>query len=158
MRLEGLLFTGIIGIALAGAVWIAGAWPLRASIAILVLGCLGVLLAVWQVILDWKAPAGAAKRSQFEVPMAASETRWGNVEIWSWIVGYFLLIHVIGCPIAVPLFVLAYSKFYNASWPLAVGLGTLAGSFVYGVFEKILHVPWPEPLIQTLFVKLADGL
>jgi hypothetical protein len=30
-------------------------------------------------------------------------------------------------------------------------LSAIAWGFVYGVFEKILHVPWPTPLLQSLF-------
>ena len=151
LKLEGFLFTLFIGAVMAGALWVARPWPIRASIGIVVLGSLGVLLAAWQLILDLRRTDGAQKRSQLETPIAAAENKWGNLEIWSWIIGFFLLIHLIGFPVAVPLFVLAYSKFYGARWPLSIGLCALAWSFVYGVFEKVLHVPWPTPLIQSLF-------
>ena len=85
------------------------------------------------------------------MPMAERETQWGNVEIWCWIIGFYLLIVTIGFPIAVPLFVLVYSKFYGAGWALSIMLSAIAWGFVYGIFEKILHVPWPTPLIQSLF-------
>lgn len=151
IKIEGLLFTLFIGAVMASAVWVALPWPLRASIGVLVLGSLGVLLAVWQLVLELRIKDGAQQRSQLETPIATAENKWGNVEIWSWIVGFYLLIVLIGFMIAVPIFVLAYSKFYGARWPLAVGLSTVAWGFVYGVFEKILHVPWPTPLIQSFF-------
>jgi len=151
IKIEGLLFTLFIGVAMAGAVWVAYPWPIRASIGILVLGGLGVLLAVWQFVLDLRREAGALERSQLEAPSAHVENKWGNIEIWSWIVGFYLLIILIGFMIAVPLFVFAYSKFYGARWPLALGLSAVAWSFVYGVFEKILHVAWPTPLLHSLF-------
>lgn len=151
IKLEERLFTLFIGAVMAGALWVARPWPLRASIGILVLGSLGVLLAGWQLVLDLRRKDGVHERSQLEAPAAETENKWGNIEIWSWIAGFFLLIQLIGFPIAAPLFVLAYSKFYGAHWRLAIGLSALAWSFVYGVFEKILHVPWPMPLIQSLF-------
>ena len=151
LKLEGLLFTLFIGAVMVGAVWVALPWPLRASIGILVLGSLGVLLAVWQLILESRNKAGAQERSQLETPIAEAGNKWGNMEIWSWIVGFYLLIIGIGFILAAPLFVLAYSKLYGARWPLAIGLSAVAWGFVYGVFEKILHVPWPTPLIQSLF-------
>ena len=40
---------------------------------------------------------------------------------------------------------------YGAGWAHGLMLSTIAWGFVYGVFEKILHVPWPTPLIQSLF-------
>lgn len=151
MKLEGLLFTLFIGAVIAAAVWFARDWPIRASIGVLVLGSIGVLLAIWQLALEARKSAEAVERSQFEMPLAESESKWGNVEIWCWIVGFYLSIVTIGFPIAVPLFVIAYSKFYGASWLLGITLSAIAWSFVYGVFEKILHVPWPTPLIQTFF-------
>ena len=151
MKLEGLLFTLFIGIVMAAALWFAREWPIRASIGVLVLGSLGVVLAIWQFALDARKSDLPVERSQFEMPMAARETKWGNVEIWCWIVGFYLLIVTIGFPIAVPLFVLVYSKFYGAGWALSIMLCAIAWGFVYGIFEKILHVPWPTPLLQSLF-------
>ena len=150
-KLEGLLFTLFICVVMAAALWFARDWPIRASIGVLVLGSIGVVLALWQLGLDARKSAASVQRSQFEMPLAESESKWGNVEIWSWIVGFYVSITTVGFPIAVPLFVIAYSKFYGASWLLATALGAIAWSFVYGVFEKILHVPWPTPLIQVLF-------
>lgn len=151
MKLEGLLFTLFIGIVIAAALWFARDWPIRASIGVLVLGSIGIVLAIWQFALDTGKSDAPVERSQFEMPLAERATKWGNVEIWCWIVGFYLLIVSIGFPIAVPLFVLAYSKFYGAGWSLGLMLSTIAWGFVYGVFEKILHVPWPTPLIQSLF-------
>jgi len=151
MKLEGLLFTLFIGIIMATALWFARDWPIRASIGVLVLGSIAVVLAIWQFALDARKSDLPAERSQFEMPLAERENKWGNVEIWCWIVGFYLLIMTIGFPIAVPLFVLGYSKFYGAGWALGIMLSAVAWGFVYGVFEKILHVPWPTPLLQSLF-------
>jgi hypothetical protein len=151
MKTEGLLFTLFIGMVLASALWFARDWPIRASIGVYALGGIGVVLAVWQIILDVKRPEGPRERSQFELPTADAESKWGNVEIWSWIIGFYLLIVTLGFPIAVPLFVFVYSKFYGAGWLLSLTLGSISWGFVYGVFDKILHVPWPAPLIASLF-------
>ncbi len=151
MKIEGLLFTLFIGLVMASALWFARDWPVRASIGVLALGGIGVVLAIWQMILDARQADGPQARSQFEMPTTEADSKWGNLEIWSWIIGFYLLIVTIGFPIAVPLFVLAYSKFYGARWLLGIALSAIAWGFVYGVFEKILHVPWPTPLIASLF-------
>lgn len=151
LRTEGLWFTLFIGVVIGVAVWVAYPWPIRASIGILVLGSLAVVLALWQLVLDLRGQEAAPERSQLEAPSVHGATKWGNIEIWSWIIGFYLLIVLVGFMLAAPLFVFGYGKFYGARWPLAVGLSALAWSFVYGIFEKILHVPWPAPLIQSLF-------
>jgi tripartite tricarboxylate transporter TctB family protein len=151
MKSEGLAFTAFVGCANAGALWVARDWPVRASIGVLVLGIIGVTLALCQISRDLRLQKTAQDRSTFEAPQIATEGKWGNIEIWSWIVGFYLLIISIGFMPAVPLFVLAYSKFYGARWPLSIGLSAVAWSLVYGVFETILHVPWPTPLIYSVF-------
>ena len=151
MKIEGLLFTLFVSAVMLSALWFARDWPIRASIGVYALGGIGVVLAIWQIVLDARRPDGPQARSQFELPTADGDSEWGNVEIWSWIIGFYLLIVTVGFPIAVPLFVLAYSKFYGAGWRLGIALSSIAWGFVYGVFEKILHVPWPTPLITSLF-------
>ena len=151
MKTEGLLFTLFVGAVMASALWFARDWPIRASIGVYALGGIGVVLAIWQIVLDAKRAEGPQARSQFEMPTTEVESKWGNVEIWSWIIGFYLLIVTVGFPIAVPLFVLAYSKCYGAGWRLGITLSSIAWGFVYGVFDKILHVPWPTPLISSLF-------
>ena len=63
----------------------------------------------------------------------------------------YCAIVLVGFPLAVPVFVLLYNKSYGGSWPLAIGLSALSWAFVYGIFEKIWHVPWPSPLVRSLF-------
>jgi hypothetical protein len=150
LRGEGLAFTAAVGGVMAGALWLARDWPIRASIGILVLGSIGVVLAIWQFISETCSKEGAAERSALEAPVARSEATWGNAEIWLWIIGFYVLIVTIGFMLAVPLFVLSYTRFYGARWRLALGLAVVAWGFVYGVFEKLLHVPWPTPLLQAL--------
>ena len=65
MKLEGLLFTVFIGVVMAGALWFAREWPIRASIGVLVLGSIGVVLAIWQLLLDLRKSGAATTRSQF---------------------------------------------------------------------------------------------
>ena len=150
MKGEGLAFTAFVACVMAGALWLARDWPIRASIGVLVLGSVGVVLALWQFILELRSKESTQKRSAFEIPTVKTEAKWGNVEIWLWIVGFYFLILLVGFLVAVPLFVLAYAKTYRASWRLAGCLSLIAWAFVYGVFEKILHVPWPTPLLYSL--------
>ena len=50
-----------------------------------------------------------------------------------------------------PLFVFAYAKTYGAGWFLSCLLAGSAWALIYGVFEHILHVPWPEPFLAEFF-------
>ena len=152
IKIERTLFTLFVAVVLAGAMQVARGWAIRASIIILVLGGIGLALALRQFISDIKnIPAEKPDEVlTMEAPAAQSESRWGNFEIWAWILGFYAAIHVIGFLAAVPLFVFTYTKAYGGGLILSVLLGTVSAGFVYSLFDVLLHVPWPEPLIVSL--------
>ena len=152
IKIERALFTLFVFVLLAGAVQVAREWAIRASIIILLLGGLGLALALAQFISDIKN-IESKKPDQvltMEAPAAKSDSRWGNLEIWGWILGFYAAIHVIGFLAAVPLFVFSYTKAYGGSSILSLILGVMSWGFVYALFDAILHVPWPKPLIASL--------
>ena len=154
LHYEGALFAVVIGLVLLWALRVAHGWDeLRASIIIFLLGGIGVCLAAVQLVMDLRSRPGGpqAEGIHFDAPTLQSGSRWGNFEIWGWILGFYAAIRIVGFPTAVPLFVLSYAKTYGASWFLACLLAAVAWAFVYGVFEHILHVPWPEPFLAALF-------
>ena len=152
IKIEKPLFTLFIGIVLAGAIQVSLEWPVRASIIILVLGAIGSALVIVQLVSDIRNSVSgkSSEALTMEAPAVESHTRWGNLEIWSWILGFFAAIYIVGFLAAVPLFVFAYIKFYGGGWLLALALGAMSGGFVYCLFDVLLHVPWPEPLIVSL--------
>ena len=153
LHYEGALFVVVIGLVLVWALREAHGWDeLRASIIIFLLGGIGVCLAAVQLVMDLRSRPGGppAEGIHFDAPSLQSRSRWGNFEIWAWILGFYFAIRLIGFPTAVPLFVFSYAKVYGAGWFLAGLLAAAAGGLIYGVFEHILHVPWPEPLLAGL--------
>jgi hypothetical protein len=151
--IENILFTSFVGLVIAGALFVATDWPVRASIIILLLGSIGIVLAAMQLILDFKALRGESskpERPTFEVAALEHQGRWGSLEIWAWLWGLFFAIHLVGMPIALPLFVFLYVKLYGGGWILSLALAAGTWGFLYGVFEQILHVPWPKPWLGFL--------
>jgi len=152
-RIEKSLFTLFVLLLLSWALYIAKDWPLRASIIILVLGSAGVGLSLVQLIFDLVSKRAGAAESEgiaFDAPALKPESPWGKLEIWGWILGFYAAILLIGFPAATPIFVFAYTKGYGASWGLSLTLAALGWGFLYGIFEKLLHVPWPKPLLGLL--------
>jgi hypothetical protein len=118
---------------------------------ILLLGSIGIVLALAQIIADFKAVhAGAkpAERPTYETAALEHTGRWGSLEIWAWLWGLFLAIHLIGFQAALPIFVFLYSKVYGGAWLTSMLLAAGTWGFLYGVFEEVLHVPWPAPWIK----------
>ena len=149
-RIEKSLFTLFFLALLSWAVYVATDWPLRASIIILVLGSVGIALSLVQLMFDLASAEAKSKGIAFDAPALKPEGRWGNLEIWGWILAFYAAIHLIGFPAAVPLFVFAYARAYGASWVLSLTLAALGWGFLYGLFEQILHVPWPKSLLGLL--------
>lgn len=152
IKIEKPLFTLFVAALLAGAVQVARGWSIRASIIILVLGGIGLALALAQLVLDAKnLRAGkTAQALTMEAPALSAYGRWGSLEIWAWILGFYAIIHIIGFPLAVPVFVFSYTKVYGGGWLLAALLAALSWGFVYLLFDTLLHVPWPEPLLSVM--------
>jgi hypothetical protein len=149
--IERILFTSFVGLVIVVALYVASEWPVRASIVILLLGAIGIVLTLLQLVFDFKAARADDKtveRPTFEVAALEHRGRWGVLEIWAWLWGLFFAIHLIGFPMALPLFVFTYVKLYGGSWATAVLLAAGTWGFLYGVFEQILHVPWPEPWLS----------
>lgn len=154
IRYEGALFTAVVGLTLFWAIRVADGWDeLRASIIVFLLGGVGVLLAAVQLAMDlWPSRKGSpAEGIHFDAPSLPSGSRWGNLEIWAWILGFYFAIRLVGFLSAVPLFVFGYARTYGAGWLLSCLLAGSAWALLYGVFEHVLHVPWPEPWLRELF-------
>ena len=154
LHYEGVLFTLAVGLVLLWALRVAHGWDeLRASIIVFLLGGIGVCLAALQVVMDLRPRRSEEQAGgiHMDAPLLQPGSRWGNVEIWAWVLGFYAAIRIIGFPTTVPLFVFAYAKTYGGGWLLSGLLAALAWGFVYGVFEHILHVPWPEPFLAEIF-------
>ena len=54
-------------------------------------------------------------------------------------------------------FPLAYARTYGASWRLALGLGIAGEAILIGLFDTIIHIVWPEPLLQRL-LGIGEGI
>lgn len=151
------LFTLFIGAAMAGAMVVAWDWPLRASIIVLVLGSIGVVLVATQLALDLTRSehAGGDQTPALELPSFTDDdtsfTRRGIFEIWAWLIGLLLTVLLIGLPLALCLFVFLYAKLYGSSWVLSISLAFIIALFEYGIYDRIMHVYWPEPLLWQLF-------
>jgi hypothetical protein len=151
--IERILFTSFVGFVILAALFVAKDWPIRASIIIFLLGGVGLVLALVQLRIDFRAArAKEAKvlRPTFEVEALQHQGRWGSLEIWAWLWGLFFAVHLLGFPIALPLFVFSYIKWYGGSWLTAILLTVVTWGFLYGIYDYLLHVPWPKPWLGFL--------
>ncbi len=74
-----------------------------------------------------------------------------------WIIGFVLVTAVIGMLPAIFVFVFAYMK-READEPMGLTIACATGLtiFCYIVFDYLLALPWPRPLVGVLFPELAS--
>jgi hypothetical protein len=62
----------------------------------------------------------------------------------AWIGGFFVLILLLGFPIAVPLLVFAYLKLQGKeTWTFSAAFTLALWAAFYGLFDQLLHLPFP---------------
>lgn len=137
-------------------VYLAQDWRLQARLYPWAVGIPMVILAFIQVIFDLKGVK--AKESADATPMDFQFTKEVDpvtakkraIIMFSWLVGFFALIWLLGFPIAIPLMMFAYFRFQGGeSWGLSITLTVVAWVFFYGLFVKLLTLPFPEGIVMT---------
>ena len=122
-------------------------WPLKSKLFPLVIAiplfCLATAEALW-VILGKNSAASASdfKLSEDQEPAVA---RRRTLLAAGWTVGFFLLILLVGFPIAVPVMVFTYLKVQGKeSWIFSAIFTGAVWLFFYGLFELLLHLHFPD--------------
>jgi len=121
-----------------------------------------VILALAQVILDLRgvkakeSPDGTPVDFQFSKDVDPAVAKKRAITMFSWLVGFFLLIWLLGFPIGIALMMFTYLKFQGReSWTLSVALTVIGWLCFYGLFVKLLTLPFPQGLLfQWLGVDL----
>src|SRR5688500_10805662 len=133
---ERIAFTLIMALVPVIALLVARDWPVRASIVILFLGSIGGILGLVQLCLDFKAVKEGAvtERLAFDIEGLQYEGRWGALEIWGWLWGLFVAIHLVGFLVVLPSFVFLDAEVYGARCLTAIVLAAITFCFLYGVF------------------------
>jgi len=130
-------------------------WPLRTALFPRVIGIPLLLLALTEMILSAvgveKEREGHAVDFELTTDVDPVIARKRTVDILGWTLGFLALILVIGFPIAVPLFVFLYLKLVGKEgWLLTLILTALSWLFIEGLFNRLLHIPFPEGWIFSL--------
>ena len=137
-------------------VYMAQEWRLQARLYPYAIGIPMLILAIVQVILDLKG--FKAKESSTATPMDFQFSKGTDpivarnraIIMFAWLIGFFLLIWLVGFPIGIAVMVFTYLKFQGReSWKLSIVLTVIAWLCFWGLFVRLLHLPFPEGLIFT---------
>lgn len=125
--------------------WQGTHWPLRASIAVYLIGVLGLLLVGFQVIID-SVQISRIRRGIGEAVVAyTSQEKRREIEAALWVIGLIGSVLLIGFHITFLLFPLIFAKAQGGNWKSA--LWTSAGSLalIWFIFDYMYGAIWPKP-------------
>ena len=122
-------------------------WPLKSKLFPLVISiplfCLAAAEALWVIFgKNTSASASDFKLSEDQEPAVA---RRRTLLAAGWTVGFFVLILLLGFPLAVAVMVFAYLKVQGKEgWLFSVIFTLGVWIFFYGLFELLLHMHFPD--------------
>ncbi|MEK7879705.1 MAG: tripartite tricarboxylate transporter permease, partial [candidate division NC10 bacterium] len=150
------LFSLLIVAAFAWALWQSRNFGYRAGLFPWVIGFPVLALALVQLVFDLTGRKGGRSfeglvEGAADLPTSVVVRR--SIAISGWIVGFFVAIWLLGFSIGVPLATLLYVR-VNAreKWLISVALTAFSWVLIYGLFDRVLRVPFPE---GQLFVWLG---
>jgi hypothetical protein len=155
LNLHFFLASGIALIA-GYALYSAIDWPFRTALFPRLIGTPLLALALIEMGLSAfgteKQREGHAVDFELTTDIDPKVARQRTLAIVGWIFGFFILILLVGFPVGVPVFVFSYLKIAGKEkWGLALVLTVFAWLLIEGLFDRLLHIPFPDGWIQSLF-------
>jgi putative tricarboxylic transport membrane protein len=144
------LFTLVIATIIAVALFQSRNFGFRAGLFPWVIGIPTLLLALVQLMKDITVHKKERAGDHETIPPAVVRRR--TLSILGWTLGCFLAIWLLGFSYAVPLFIFLYLKLEGREgWLMSVAVTFFSWLFFYALFERMLNVPFPDPLLLSFF-------
>ena len=129
-------------------VYYAQEWRLQARLYPYAIGIPMVILDLKGVVR--KQTDAAPVDFQFTQNIDPALAKKRTINIFAWILGFFVGIYLLGFPITIPLLVFTYLKFQSGEkWGLSIILTAGAWLVFYTLFVKLLVLPFPDGKIFT---------
>ena len=149
------LFTLAIVIFSTYAVVSARDWPLATRVFPWIVGIPVMILSVIQLAREIFQPRSITARKEdtgdLQVDWSIGSKAVGAkaIRFYGWLLGFFLCIWLLGFFVAVPLYTFLYLKISaEESWLMTLSLTLATFVFFVGLFDEVLHLPWPTPVIS----------
>lgn len=138
-------------------VYLAQDWRLQARLYPWAIGFPMIVLALIQVILDLRGVKAKEPSSgdpvtpmdfQFTKEIDPATAKKRAIVMFTWLVGFLGLIWFLGFPIGIPVMMFSYLRFQGKESLLtSIILTAIAWAGFYGLFVKLLTLPFPEGAI-----------
>jgi putative tricarboxylic transport membrane protein len=108
------------------------------------------------------APAGspASEHGSIHMDLASSDSHLSQMTIiiraaqfFGWFLAFLLSLAIIGLLPTIPLMIIAYMRLEGReSWRMCIVYAATVLLLIYGVFDQVLHVAWPRPIIGEMLL------
>lgn len=155
MNKRGDFLFSIFLLMVAGyAAFSASHWPFKTGFFPLVLAIPLMILTLAHLFLGFFGASekanGPAVEAEFTTEVAPEVARRRVIETFSWIAGFIVLVFLLGFPLAVPLFMIAYLTMQSrVGWLQSVTLTAGAWGLFYFLFQRLLNLQFEAGVIQT---------
>lgn len=139
-RTVEIAFVACLAVMFAWAAWEARDWADNVRTFPLAVAIPGLALALVQVISSARGPVAEGPSDEV---LAPDERMRRTAQITGWILGMFAAVYLLGFLVAVPLGALAYLRWSGERLVPSVAVAAFCWAFVYGIFDRVLHVPLP---------------
>ncbi len=130
-------------------------WPFKTGLFPIALGipvfCMATAVFLMDLFGKEKKGGGSGPAVDFKLSESDDKelTHKRTVDIFLWILGWFLLILLIGFSLSIPVYFIAFLRFRSKeSWKLSLILSVIAWAFFYGLFVRLLDTPFMPSLMQ----------
>ena len=143
----GSVFTLFMILVFALALWQSRKFDFRTGLFPWAIGIPVFCLTLVQLIMDLSGTGKKASSTPLaeigsDLPVEVVNRRTAG--IFSWIVGYFVAIWLLGFSVGVPLCTFIHLKIFGREkWPITLVYTASAWAMIYGIFDLVLHVPFP---------------
>jgi hypothetical protein len=143
-------------IASAYAVIAALKWPMKTALFPIAAGIPVFFMALAVFVREQvgkRADQGTRGDPAMDFHLSGSENQdlanRKTVNVVLWMMGFFVLILLVGFPLSVPIFFVAFLRFRSGeSWRMTMVLSAVAWVFFYGLFVRLLNIPFMEGWVQ----------
>ncbi len=139
-RTVEVAFVAGLAVMFAWAAWEARDWADNVRTFPLAVALPGLALALVQVV---SSARGRPSQAPSDETLAPDERMRRSLQIAGWILGMFAAVLLLGFLVAVPLGAFAYLRAAGERWTPSLAIAALCWAFVYGIFDRVLHVPLP---------------
>jgi len=140
-------FSTFLTLTLIAALWESKTFDLRAGLFPWIIGFPLLALVTIQLIIDLLSKKDASgeqhlQQESSKIPPHTANRR--TLQMFGWLLSFFVGIWLLGFSIGGALCVFIQLKFgSHEKWPITIILTAFAWGLSYGVFDLLLHVPFP---------------